>query len=153
MVNTFKLEKFNEYVCRKSSFYAYVADRMTKLPSKCNICFLVPSAAPNFTEIYNTSSSSIMLKWMEIPYANRNGIIIRHRLRFVESHGAENNPTHLEVLVPVSSDGFYKYEITNLKRHTLYDILINGVTAKGDGSVRNVSAKTGPYGMQFIVLK
>ena len=87
-----------------------------------------------------------MLKWIEIPYEHRNGIIIRHRLRFVESHGTENSSTHREVLVPASRDGFYKYEIVDLKRHTMYDILINGETIKGNGFVRNVSTKTGPYG-------
>ena len=108
--------------------------------------FAVPNAAPNVTEIYNTSSSSIMLNWTEIPYEYRNGIIIGHRLKFLESDAVGSNVSFQETFVPRSKGGFHIYEITNLQRHTMYNILISAVTSKGDGPFRNVSAKTGPYG-------
>ena len=97
-------------------------------------------------EVYNTSSTSIKLNWTEIPYEYRNGILLGHKLRFLESHLASDNSAYQEVFLRRSINGFYVYEIKSLQRHTLYNILISAVTSKGDGSIRNKTVKTGPYG-------
>ena len=106
----------------------------------------VPSAGPIVTDVYNTSSKSIMLRWTEIPHEYRNGIVTGHRVKYLESSAVDDNAKYQEVFLPRSTDGFYKYELVNLQKHTLYNILINARTSKGDGPVRNLTTKTGPYG-------
>lgn len=114
---------------------------------KRDIYSSVPSIAPEVLEVYNTSSSAIMLNWTEIAFENRNGILTGHSLTYIEFEKMNDyNATYNRLFFPRSLNGSYKHEIRNLERHTLYNIVICAVTSAGQGPARNITVQTGPYG-------
>lgn len=48
-----------------------------------NVCALhsvVPSSGPNNVSAFATTSSSILVRWMEVPEPDRNGLILGYKV-------------------------------------------------------------------------
>ena len=85
----------------------------------------VPSAGPSNITAMNSSSSSIVVTWNDVPTEHQNGIITRYRV-YIRKSG---------------SSGGWSQEDTNNKQWsksgldfwTFYDIQISAKTSKGEG--------------------
>ena len=87
-----------------------------------------PNAPPFNVQGYNTSSSSILVQWGDVPAAAQNGIILRYTVTYTSLPGGStrtkvvNSPTTKAIL-------------TGLNKYTNYSITVFASTSKGDGNV------------------
>ena len=86
----------------------------------------MPSAAPQNVRGYNTSSTSILVSWDEVPTNEQRGNIRYYTVIYKEiQEGAERSK---RVDSPALS-----VELTRLKRYARYSIQVSAATVKGDG--------------------
>ena len=77
---------------------------------------------------HNTSSTSILVQWGDVPLADQNGIILSYTVTYKALSGGSpqtkvaNAPTRKSIL-------------TGLNEYTNYSITVFASTAKGDGNV------------------
>lgn len=99
----------------------------------------VPSAAPQNVRGHNTSSTSILVTWDEVPANEQRGNIRYYIVTYKETmEGAEISK---RVDSPTRS-----VELTGLKRYAKYSIQVSAATVKGEGPVSvpiTVSTKQG----------
>jgi len=99
----------------------------------------VPSAAPQNVRGHNTSSTSILVTWDEVPASEQRGNIRYYIVTYKETmEGAEISK---RVDSPTRS-----VELTSLKRYAKYSIQVSAATVKGDGPATvpiTVSTKQG----------
>ena len=87
-----------------------------------------PNAPPFNVQGYNTSSSSILVQWGDVPAAAQNGIILGYTVTYTLLPGGStrtkvvNSPTTKAIL-------------TGLNKYTNYSITVFASTSKGDGNV------------------
>ncbi|XP_064532220.1 protein sidekick-2 [Pseudopipra pipra] len=89
----------------------------------------VPSSGPSNVSALATSSSSLMVRWSDIPEADCNGLILGYKVMYKEkgSEGraqfwlAEGNASH-------------SAQLTGLGKYTLYEIRVLAFTRIGDGT-------------------
>ena len=87
-----------------------------------------PNAPPFNVQGHNTSSSSILVQWGDVPAAAQNGIILRYTVTYSSLPGGStrtkvvNSPTTKAIL-------------TGLNKYTNYSITVFASTSKGDGNV------------------
>ena len=87
-----------------------------------------PNAPPFNVQGHNTSSSSILVQWGDVPTAAQNGIILRYTVTYTSLPGGStrtkvvNSPTTKAIL-------------TGLNKYTNYSITVFASTSKGDGNV------------------
>ena len=86
----------------------------------------MPSAAPQNVTAHNTSSTSILVTWDEVPKDKQHGDIIRYTVIYKELEGG----TEVKKLVDSPTR---KIELTQLKKYTEYSIQVLAATIKGDG--------------------
>ena len=89
-----------------------------------------PDGAPQNVRGQNSSSTSILVKWDEVPADKQNGIITRYTVTFhsqTENHNGS---------VAAGPDDRQK-ELTNLKEYVNYSITVFASTVKGDGPASN----------------
>ena len=86
----------------------------------------VPGAAPQNVRGHNTSSTSILVTWDEVPADKRHGNIHNYTVIYKEKEGGA------EVKKVVDSPT-RKYELKQLKNYTDYSIQVLATTVKGDG--------------------
>ena len=99
----------------------------------CNhfLSFTGPSAAPNITSLFNTSSTSLFVSWLHnIPSDEYNGILIDYRVEWSE---------HDYMDVGLEADSF---NITNLRKYWLYKVCVAGRTNGGVGVQNCKEART-----------
>ncbi|CAH3034081.1 unnamed protein product, partial [Porites evermanni] len=114
-----------------------IFNRVTaRFPSlfKCKHYKLIPSlldqpnAPPFNVQGHNTSSTSILVQWGDVPAAAQNGIILRYTVTYTSLPGGStrtkvvNSPTTKAIL-------------TGLNKYTNYSITVFASTSKGDGNV------------------
>ncbi|KAK2866800.1 hypothetical protein Q7C36_002856 [Tachysurus vachellii] len=88
----------------------------------------VPSSGPSNVSAFSTSSSSILVRWFEVPEPDRNGLILGYKVVYKEkdsdsplqSWTVEGNTTH-------------SAELTHLGKYVLYEIQVLAFTRIGDG--------------------
>ena len=85
-----------------------------------------PDGAPQNVRGQNTSSTSILVMWNEVPAAQQNGIITGYTITYHSQ--TENDDGNVQV------DGSVRQtELTNLKEYVNYNITVFASTVKGDG--------------------
>lgn len=92
----------------------------------------MPSAPPSNITARNTSSTSILVEWSDVPKSDRNGIIIEYKVYVKESTSAawQGQDT---IAVPGRL-----FEKTGLKHWTNYDVKVAASTAQGEGVISDV---------------
>ena len=100
-----------------------------------------PSAAPNITDLVNTSSTSLRVTWLHnIPPEHCNGIFLGYRVRWTEEpytndSGSMNFGTEVD-----------SYNITDLKKSRSYRVYVAGRSHGGVGVEYYKQAMTGEDG-------
>ena len=87
---------------------------------------LEPDGAPQNVNGHNSSSTSILVTWDEVPVEQQNGIITGYTITY-QSQTENHNGS-----VPAGPLDRQK-NITNLKEYVLYNITVFASTVKGDG--------------------
>ena len=88
--------------------------------------FSEPTAAPSNVSGHNTSSTSILVKWDDVPAFEQNGIITRYTITY--SSKTENHDGSA-----IAGPTDRQKELTGLREYVDYDITVHASTSKGDG--------------------
>ena len=86
----------------------------------------MPSAAPQNVRGHNTSSTSILVTWDEVPANKQRGDILYYTVIYKETQGAVEMSKRVDL--PKRS-----VELKGLKRYARYNIQVSAATVKGDG--------------------
>ena len=87
---------------------------------------LEPDGAPQDVSAHNSSSTSILVTWDDVPVQQQNGIITRYTITY-QSQTENHNGN-------VSADpSDRQLNITGLKEYVFYNITMFASTVKGDG--------------------
>lgn len=89
----------------------------------------VPSAGPTHVEANTTSSTTIVVRWAEVPKEHRNGQIDGFKVFY----GAANRDTVLHKIIP--NNGTFTTTLTELKKFVVYHIQVLAYTRLGDGAL------------------
>nr|XP_023684921.1 protein sidekick-2-like isoform X1 [Paramormyrops kingsleyae] len=89
----------------------------------------VPSCGPTNISAFATTSSSILVRWFEVPEADRNGLILGYKVVYKEKDSeaplqfwtVEGNTTH-------------SVQLTGMGKYVLYEIQVLAFTRIGDGT-------------------
>ncbi|XP_048846455.1 protein sidekick-2-like [Brienomyrus brachyistius] len=89
----------------------------------------VPSCGPTNISAFATTSSSILVRWFEVPEADRNGLILGYKVVYKEKDSeaplqfwtVEGNTTHT-------------VQLTGMGKYVLYEIQVLAFTRIGDGT-------------------
>ena len=90
--------------------------------------FTEPNAPPTNVQGHNTSSTSILVQWGNVPAADQNGII----LSYTVTYRALPNGSPLTKIVSAPTT---KVTLTGLNEYTNYSITVFASTVRGDGNV------------------
>jgi len=98
---------------------------------RCNVILLSisisePDGAPQNVQGQNTSSTSILVTWDEVPADQQNGIITSYTITYKSQ--TENDNGNVEV-----NGSVRQTELANLKEYVNYNITVFASTVKGDG--------------------
>jgi len=99
----------------------------------------VPSAAPQNVRGQNTSSTSILVAWGEVPVNEQRGNIRYYTVIYMETQGGAEMSKRVD-------SSTLSVELTGLKRYAKYSIQVSAATVKGDGPASvpvTVSTKQG----------
>ena len=86
-----------------------------------------PSAPPSDVQGRNTSSTSILVEWGEVPPAHQNGIILSYTVTYKGL--PDGSPQAKVVDAPIT-----QASLTGLNEYTNYSITVFASTVKGDGN-------------------
>ena len=99
----------------------------TKLHSAYFKTFLLePTAAPLDVRGHNTSSTSILVEWDDVPAFDQNGIITNYTITYRSLTEGHNGSA-------IAGPSDLQKELTDLKEYVDYDITVLASTSKGDG--------------------
>ena len=90
--------------------------------------FAEPNAPPDNVRGHNTSSTSILVQWGEVPADDQNGIILSYTVTY------KALPNGGELTKDVSAPAT-QVTLTELNEYTNYSIMVFASTAKGGGNV------------------
>ena len=85
-----------------------------------------PAGPPQNVQGQNSSSTSILVIWEEVPAEQQNGIITGYTITYKSQ--TENDNGNVEV-----NGSVRQIELTNLKEYVNYNITVLASTVKGDG--------------------
>ncbi|XP_058262226.1 protein sidekick-2 isoform X1 [Hemibagrus wyckioides] len=88
----------------------------------------VPSSGPSNVSAFSTSSSSILVRWFEVPDPDRNGLILGYKVVYKE----KDSDSPLQFWT-VEGNTTHSAELTNLGKYVLYEIQVLAFTRIGDG--------------------
>ena len=92
-----------------------------------NQCLSEPSAPPSSVQAYSTNSTSIFIRWEEVPEPDQNGVILNYTVTYqVLPSGAALTET---VVVPTTN-----ITLGDLDEFTEYSITVFASTIKGAGA-------------------
>ena len=89
-----------------------------------------PSAAPENVTGHNSSSTSILVTWGEVPAADQNGIILTYTIAYESL--TENHNGNITVNYPDRQTN-----LTGLREYVNYSVTVFASTVKGDGPTSN----------------
>ncbi|KAG8446470.1 hypothetical protein GDO86_014070 [Hymenochirus boettgeri] len=89
----------------------------------------VPSSGPTNVSALATTSSSILVRWSEIPEPERNGLILGYKVLYKEKDF--DNPAHSWLVEGNSSRSI---QLSGLGKYVLYEIQVLAFTRIGDGT-------------------
>ena len=93
----------------------------------CIFTFLVPGAAPSNVRAQNTSSTSILVEWGEVPEDKRHGRIWYYIVTWKRVQGAD--PKKIRKVNGLE----LRFELTSLTKYAEYSIQVSAVTIIGEG--------------------
>ncbi|XP_059483916.1 protein sidekick [Neocloeon triangulifer] len=130
------LEEFTEYSVQMSAFNDVGASGLSP-PARERTREAAPSSGPNHVEANATSSTTIVVKWGDIPKGNENGIIDGYKVFY----GAPKVPFKHKV---IPKNTTHTTTLTELKKYVSYHIQVLAYTRLGDGvlSMPPVAVKT-----------
>ena len=91
--------------------------------------FSEPSAAPLNLRPVDTTSTSILVTWNEVPPADQNGIITSYTVKYQAIGGVSVNATANYTTVSTR-----QANLTDLIKNQKYNISVLATTFKGDGN-------------------
>ena len=92
--------------------------------------FSVPGAAPSNVRAKNTSSTSILVQWNEVPEDKRHGKIRSYTVIWKRVQGRDQKTRDFVASVQ-------QYELKNLTKYTEYSIQVLAATRVGKGPKSN----------------
>lgn len=116
---------------------------------------VVPSSGPTNVSAFATTSSSILVRWGEVPEADRNGLILGYKVRGQQSIHSLQHPSEGELRIttrcafqvvykekdsdtapdfwPVEGNTSHSVQLSGLGKYVLYEIQVLAFTRIGDG--------------------
>ncbi|XP_041725138.2 protein sidekick-2-like [Coregonus clupeaformis] len=88
----------------------------------------VPSCGPSNVSALATTSSSILVRWGEVPQTDRNGLILGYKVVYKEK-GSDSVPQYWEV----EGNTSHSVQLSGLGKYVLYEIQVLAFTRIGDG--------------------
>ncbi|XP_053710687.1 protein sidekick-2 isoform X1 [Synchiropus splendidus] len=88
----------------------------------------VPSCGPTNVSAFATTSSSVLVRWSEVPEPDRNGLILGYKVVYKEKDS--DSPLHFWV---VEGNATHSVQLTGLGKYVLYEIQVLAFTRIGDG--------------------
>ena len=88
---------------------------------------IVPSAPPQSIFSVNTSSTSLLVTWQPVPYADANGIVYAYIVSIKRAQSNESWVNHTQY------EPALQMTFTGLLRYVVYTIKVSAVTSKGSG--------------------
>ncbi|XP_044531087.1 protein sidekick-2-like [Gracilinanus agilis] len=89
----------------------------------------VPSSGPTNVSALATTSSSMLVRWNEIPEADRNGLVLGYKVVYKE----KDSDTQPQFWL-VEGNSSLSAQLTGLGRYVLYEIQVLAFTRIGDGT-------------------
>ena len=110
-------------LCRVILFYAMLCYAVL-----CNALLFMsePTAAPENVRGHNSSPTSILVTWDDVPAAEQNGIILTYTITYESL--TENHNGNVTVNYPD-----HQRNLTGLREYVNYSITVFASTVKGDG--------------------
>ena len=87
---------------------------------------LEPSAAPVNVRGHNTSSTSILVEWDDVPAFDQNGIITSYTITY-------RSQTENHNVFAIAGPNDSQKELRGLREYVNYNITVRASTSKGDG--------------------
>ncbi|KAM6964645.1 protein sidekick-2 isoform 1-T1 [Tautogolabrus adspersus] len=88
----------------------------------------VPSCGPTNVSTFAITSSSILVRWFEVPEADRNGLILGYKVVYKEKDS--DSVVHFWT---VEGNATHSVQLTGLGKYVLYEIQVLAFTRVGDG--------------------
>uniref|UniRef100_A0A8C6SZT0 Sidekick cell adhesion molecule 2b n=1 Tax=Neogobius melanostomus TaxID=47308 RepID=A0A8C6SZT0_9GOBI len=88
----------------------------------------VPSCGPTNVSAFATTSSSILVRWFEVPEPDRNGLILGYKVAYKEKDS--DNGVYFWT---VEGNATHSVQLTGLGKYVLYEIQVLAFTRIGDG--------------------
>uniref|UniRef100_A0A8C8D0G2 Sidekick cell adhesion molecule 2a n=1 Tax=Oncorhynchus tshawytscha TaxID=74940 RepID=A0A8C8D0G2_ONCTS len=88
----------------------------------------VPSCGPTNVSAFATTSSSILVRWGEVPQTDRNGLILGYKVVY-KDRGSDSVPQYWEV----EGNTSHSVQLSGLGKYVLYEIQVLAFTRIGDG--------------------
>uniref|UniRef100_A0A4W5NYF9 Sidekick cell adhesion molecule 2 n=1 Tax=Hucho hucho TaxID=62062 RepID=A0A4W5NYF9_9TELE len=88
----------------------------------------VPSCGPTNVSAFATTSSSILVRWGEVPQTDRNGLILGYKVVYKDK-GSDSVPQCWEV----EGNTSHSVQLSGLGKYVLYEIQVLAFTRIGDG--------------------
>ncbi|XP_040885449.1 protein sidekick-2 [Toxotes jaculatrix] len=88
----------------------------------------VPSCGPTNVSAFATTSSSILVRWLEVPEPDRNGLILGYKVVYKEKDS--DSAIHFW---SVEGNATHSVQLTGLGKYVLYEIQVLAFTRIGDG--------------------
>ena len=86
-----------------------------------------PNAPPAIVTGYNTSSTTLLVQWDEVPADEQNGVILTYTVNYTELSNGRKQTQH--VTAPTTNAS-----LTGLNEYSNYSITVFASTIKGDGN-------------------
>ena len=91
------------------------------------LCYSEPNAPPSNVKGHNTSSTSILVQWGDVPPADQNGIILRYTVAYTALPGGSQQTKVVDAPTTETT-------LTGLNKFTNYSITVFASTVKGNGN-------------------
>ncbi|KAL4834459.1 hypothetical protein H8958_003494 [Nasalis larvatus] len=89
----------------------------------------VPSSGPTNVSVLATTSSSMLVRWSEVPEADRNGLVLGYKVIYKEKDSDAQPRFWL-----VEGNSSRSAQLTGLGKYVLYEVQVLAFTRIGDGS-------------------
>uniref|UniRef100_A0A8C7SS47 Sidekick cell adhesion molecule 2 n=1 Tax=Oncorhynchus mykiss TaxID=8022 RepID=A0A8C7SS47_ONCMY len=121
------LEEWTEYDVRVQALNGIGAGPWSQ-PVRGRTRESVPSCGPTNVSAFATTSSSILVRWFEVPEPDRNGLILGYKVLYRE----KDSDSSLQ-LWTVDGNASHSVQLTGLGKYVLYEIQVLAFTRIGDG--------------------
>ncbi|XP_056263637.1 protein sidekick-2 isoform X3 [Pseudoliparis swirei] len=121
------LEEWREYVVRVQAINGIGSGPWSQ-PVHGRTRESVPSSGPTNVSAFATTSSSILVRWGEVPETDRNGLILGYKVVYKEKD-SDTAPNFWEV----EGNTTHTVQLSGLGKYVLYEIQVLAFTRIGDG--------------------